>query len=143
MPKTGAIEIVKASRGSILLEPFGYLWNTNSIAEFTHDKISIPNQSFQWNGEMNVVQENESIFSPRILEVMITNYCVNYQIDWWFELKFNRHCWVEFVCLFVCNPLKSEIGGRLSWNEPLFEHFQEVTHPRSFVWIIETHDTTM
>ena len=126
MPKTGAIERVKASRGSIFLEPFGYLWNTHNIAEFTHDKIIIPSQSFQWNGEMNVVQENESIFSPRILEIMITNHFVNYQIDWCFELKLNRPCWVEFVCLFVCNPLNSKIGGYLG-----ISHFLNIwTHPR-------------
>ena len=123
MPKTGATETARASRGSIVFEPCGYLWNTHNIADVTNDKIRIPSQSFQWNGETNVVQENVSIFLPKIWEV-ITNYCVNYLTNWWFELKLKNQCWVCFTYLrFITNPrLCVEKDQRKSTASVLLQH---------------------
>ena len=58
-------EIAIDSRKSSFVDPLGYLWNIHITVADPTDNNRIQSQSTQWNGAINVVQENWSMYSPR------------------------------------------------------------------------------
>ena len=66
IPKIGAVEIVRDSRIFIFVDSFGNLCNNHITTDTNVDKTKIPIQSFQWKGDVNVVQEYGSTFSPEM-----------------------------------------------------------------------------
>ena len=59
-------EVIQRDSKKLKLSWFlGYLWNTHNAVEPKKDMQSRHNQIVQWNGDMNVDQENCSILSPK------------------------------------------------------------------------------
>ena len=64
-PNIEEIEIAIDSRKSSSVDPLGYLWNIHITVADPTDNKKILSQSTSWNGAINVVQENWSMYSPR------------------------------------------------------------------------------
>ena len=65
MPNIEEKEIAIDSRKSISVDPLGYLWNIQITVADPTDNKKMLSQSTWWNGAINVVQENWSMYSPR------------------------------------------------------------------------------